>query len=227
MLNDLSTNPEIVLTENSLLYRCRVLSQGSKINAEEGFYGYGSKDSFVAPAEKTKDMRANYKYIPYLYCSNDPYVAMVEVRPRLSARVSIATIKVESDLTLLDLMISKVPHSMKGPKKNLLCDLSYAFSKPVEYDDETMDYIPTQYIAEYVKYLQYDGIVYRSSLIPEINRENVMAVDSYNVVIFNYEKCRPIRSNVFQITGQHMESHQIDNDENRLNVEIPILRMSF
>ena len=39
-------------------------------NKEKGFFGYGSKDSFVPPREKTSDMRANYRYIPYLFASN-------------------------------------------------------------------------------------------------------------------------------------------------------------
>ena len=94
---------------------------------------------------------------------------------------------------------------------------------------DTMDYIPTQYVAEYVKYLQYDGIVYRSSLVPEVEQNGRLEVDSYNAVIFNYEKCKPIKSNVFLVTGQHLECEQVDDDKDEkiLSVMMPLLKMSY
>ena len=66
LLDDVSTNPERVLLPQDKLYRCRIVSKGSKLGEENNFWGYSAKESFVAPLEFTKDMRANYKYIPYL-----------------------------------------------------------------------------------------------------------------------------------------------------------------
>jgi hypothetical protein len=61
------------------------------------------------------------------------------------------------------------------------------FSKPSNAD--LKDYIPIQYIAEFVKPLGFDGIKFNSSL-HWIGK---------NVTIFSYEKCSPIGSKLYKI----------------------------
>lgn len=65
-------------------------------------------------------MRANYRYIPYLYCANHPYTALIEVRPRLGANVSVATIVVDEEIRLLDFTLKNIPKSMSKVKINFL-----------------------------------------------------------------------------------------------------------
>ncbi len=215
ILDDLSTNPERVLLPNDKLYRCRIVNKNSKLGAEKNFWGYSANESFVPPPECTKDMRANYKYIPYLYCASNPYTALVEVRPRIGSYVSVATIQVNEEMTLLDFTLSHLPKKMKESKMNLFADLSYLYSKPIAHEDDTLDYIPTQYIAEYAKNLGYDGIAFESSLTPELHTPVLkpLALDWYNVVVFNFNKCTPIRSNLFEVKEQHTDCQQIDSDE--------------
>ena len=215
LLNDISTNPEIILDKNSLLYRCRIVSDKNEIGKEPDFYGYDAKGSFVPPRNATKDMRANYKYIPYLYCSNNPYIALIEVRPQLSSMVSIATIEIKEPIRLLDFTVQKKPSKMSESKKNLFLDLSMLFSKPVTDTDNDLDYIPTQYIAEYAKSAGYDGIAFSSSLVPEVNKSHP---ERYNIVIFNYSKCFVKKSNLASILGINIDSMQIDTDPERLNI---------
>lgn len=224
ILDDVSTNPERVLLPQDKLYRCRIVSKGSKLGVENNFWGYSAKESFVAPPEFTKDMRANYKYIPYLYCASNPYTALVEVRPRIGSVLSIATIQVKEKITLLDFTLRDLPKKMKEAKMNLFSDLSYLFSKPIAYEDDTLDYIPTQYIAEYAKSLGYDGIVFESSLTPEIHLMESLPfkLDWYNAVIFNYNKCIPIRSNLFEVQTQYTDCQQIDSDKQRLDTDSSI-----
>lgn len=220
ILDELNTNPERIFFPDDKLYRCRIVYKNSNLGVEKNFWGFSAKESFVAPPENTKDMRANYKYIPYLYCSNNPYTALVEVRPRIGSTISVATIVVKEKLTLLDFTLNHLPKKMTEAKKNLFSDLSYLFSKPIAYEDDTLDYIPTQYIAEYAKNLGYDGIVFESSLTPEIHTINSVNpdLDWYNVVIFNYSKCIPVRSNLFQIEAQYTDCHQIDSDYQKLDI---------
>lgn len=229
LLDDRDTNPVRVLPAGTELYRCRVISDESKINKEEGFYGFGKKDSFVPPARVTRDLRANYRYIPYLYCANDPYTALVEVRPRLGAQISVATIRANEELRLLDFTMASIPSRMSEAKQNLFADLSLLYSKPVTDDDDVLDYIPTQYIAEYAKNLGYDGIMFTSSLMPEIHEDVRTAMstnslyskinfDRFNIVVFNYEKCEAIKSNAVKTFRNFMEFRQNDADENHLRV---------
>lgn len=216
LLDDKSTNAERILLAGTYLYRCRVITDTSKIAQENGFYGYNAKESFVPPAEISKDMRANYRYIPYLYCSNNLYISAIEVRPRLSSKISVATIEVNEPLRLLDFTISNPSPEMDELKQNLFSDLSDLYSKPVTDEDDMLDYIPTQFIAEYAKNLGYDGIAYKSSLTPEINADSTM--DRYNLVIFNYEKCKPIKSNVHTVTNNYIELEQTDASPEKIHI---------
>lgn len=224
ILDDVSTNPERVLLPYDNLYRCRIVNKNSKLSVEDNFWGYSAKESFVAPAEHTKDMRANYRYIPYLYCASNPYTALVEVRPRIGSTVSIATIQVKEKIRLLDFTLKDLSPRMQKPKVNLFSDLSYLFSKPIAHEDDTLDYIPTQYIAEYAKNLGYDGIVFESSLTPEIHliESHPFELDWYNAVIFNYNKCIPVRSNLFEVQTQYTECKQIDSDKQKLDTDSSI-----
>lgn len=209
LLDDISTNPEKVILQGENLYRSRLILRDSNINNEKGFFGFNAKDSFIPPWKITRDLRANYRYIPYLYCANDQYLSVIEVRPRVNAKVSVATIFVNEQIRLLDFTVGHKPQRMSKSKYSLFCDLSELYSKPVTIDDDVLDYIPTQFIAEYVKSLGYDGIAFTSSLSPEIKDSGL---DRFNIVIFNYNKCTPIKSNVYIITHNYFECKQIDED---------------
>ena len=235
LLEDLATNPVRIISEGADLFRCRIINDETKINKQQGFYGYGEQDSFIPPACFARDLRANYRYIPYLYCSNDPYTALVEVRPRMGAQISVATIRVNETLKLLDFTMLNPPSLMTESKRDLFYDLSELYSKPVTVDDDIIDYIPTQYIAEYVKNLGYDGIVFMSSLMPEISEEvrktilektptmfDSINFDRFNVVVFNYEKCKAIKSNVVVASRVFMEFRQKDDDGYKLKVKSPL-----
>lgn len=213
LLDDISTNPERYLFAGTLLYRSRIITEKNRINKIHDFYGFDTKESFVPPPKATRDMRANYRYIPYLYCSSHPYTAVIEVRPRLGASVSVATIRVNENIRLLDFTMQKVSEKMTQAKVNFFSDLSMLYSYPITSDDDVLEYIPTQFIAEYAKRLGYDGIAFRSSLTPEKNNMNF---DTCNVVVFNYQKCEPIKSNVVEITSNIVQYIQTDNDLNLL-----------
>ena len=75
--------------------------------------------------------------------------------------------------------------SMNEAKINLFAAISECFSKPVTDEDDTLDYIPTQYISEYAKNLGYDGIAFVSSVFPKVDFDDLGGI---NFVIFNF--CR-------------------------------------
>lgn len=222
ILNDGISNPFLSFLPSEVFYRCRIMEKGRGITLDSDFHGYNADESFIPPPEKTSDMRANYKGIPYLYCANDPYISIVECRPRLGAKVSVATIEVLEHLRLFDTTIQYWPvNAMEDPvKSSLLKDLSRLYSEPISYADDTADYIPTQFIAEYIKNLGYDGIVYQSSLTPEIKQKGRYA---YNVVIFNYKKCKAIKSHVYEITYNWIKTNNVDGSSDAPKINEPIL----
>ena len=192
-LKDDSTNPYTNINKGTKFYRSRVVAGNeSGIGIEPGFDGYSMKDSFVPPISKSKDLRASYRFIPYLYVASTEEVSIAEVRAKAGDRVSIAIIEVLEDLILFDLTQTKTKNEKRNVKDNILIDLARLYSKPVSTADEQIDYVPTQYIAEFIKKCDYDGIVYPSSFFP---RE----INNYNIAIFNYDKCRAIKSYIKNI----------------------------
>lgn len=236
-LRDKATNTIYRLRENQILYRARVIESRDSINTEAGFYGFPSGQCLAPPPHLTRDLRANYRFIPYLYCADDPYVSILETRPSFSDHVSVAELRVKKDLTVLDFSrqygIVKVqgePYrsvKMTNKKADLFEELSALFSKPVSQRDDVVTYIPTQYIAEYVKNLGYDGIAYKSSLLTEDNipdRHSVMkeAVPC-NIVIFNHcDGVEAVCSNVYKITNIQFDCKQIDDGGKQKNICNPM-----
>jgi len=154
---------------------------------DTGFWGYDKKGSFVPDNPNiVGDGRANPSRVVYLYAANEPIVAVAEVRPLIGDYVSVAKIETIADLRIADLTynaISNVPDECK-----MLAYLIFEeFSKP--NNGNRFDYIRTQYISEYMKILGFDGIKYSSSLYRR----------GENYAIFNYGKCEPSESKLYQL----------------------------
>ena len=114
-------------------------------------------------------------------------------------------------------MIPRISYYFEKKQTKLINEyaLSQLYSKPVTEDDDTLDYIPTQYIAEFVKRIGYDGIVFKSSLY---NDEN-----SVNVVIFNFDKCEAVGSVVYDVTRNDYTCEMEDPvSELRLNFQLQL-----
>lgn len=150
------------------------------------FWGYDSIHSFTPnDPQKILDGRANPSKIINLYLSDDPNAALMEVRPTLKSYVSIAEIKTIEDLTVVDLSLASI---FKNEDLILLGYLiSKEFSEPNNTD--TFNYLPTQYISEYIKFKGFDGIKYQSSLYER----------GRNLVVYSKEKCTPISSKLYRV----------------------------
>lgn len=224
LLSDENTNPTRMIMIGSELYRARKIQGSEPTNISKGFYGYDARGSFVNPyPENISAMRANREGQPRLYCSNVVYLPLVEIKPEVDEEISLACIQTNEILKLLDLTLYHLEFDMPKEKQDLFRELSYLFSTPIDDDnDDKDDYLVTQEIADYVQQLGYDGIAYSSSLLPELNKENY---NGANFVIFKYNHCVPIKSNVLKMVSKvnqekynfdHCEFQQIDRDEKKL-----------
>jgi len=70
-----------------------------------------------------------------------------------------------------------------------IINLENELSKPLRRDDNELDYLPTQYIAEFIKSLGFDGLRYKSSL----------SSTGHNLAIFNPNKLRCIEVVVLEV----------------------------
>ena len=98
--------------------------------------------------------------------------AVLEVRPLIGSYVSVAQFKVLRDIRLVNCADKPMDNlarwlqktwTPKDIEKAVWSDINRAFSRPVERGDNSLDYVPTQIIAEAFKLHGYDGIAYKSS----------------------------------------------------------------
>ena len=134
-------------------------------------------------AEFAADGRVNPKGIPCLYMSKERDTALAEVRPWIGAKISVSKCNVNkklrivncySDTKLKVCLIGEPPPEER--KEMVWAFIDHAFSEPVSREDNTLDYIPTQVIAELFKKNGYDGIAYGSSL-----------GEGYNLALFDID----------------------------------------
>lgn len=132
------------------------------------------------PADVASAGRANPVGIPYLYVAEDIDTCCQEVRPNNGATIYISELKAIKDLKLVDLTAPKVKIALLKFEEeeieltlkclSLLQQFSEELSKPVLPEKSHLDYIPTQFICEYLRTISsyqgvqsYDGIVFNSS----------------------------------------------------------------
>jgi hypothetical protein len=155
-----------VKRDDTLYFRARI--DHGKILTE--------KEMKKPPIENsTTNGRANPIGISYLYLATDEKTAIAEIRPYKEETVTIAEYSCNHDLNLADL---RQPHKIISPfmvdnadelpiiYQNLayLFDLSVELSKPINPNDANLEYLPSQYLCEFIKQMSYDGIIYGSSL---------------------------------------------------------------
>lgn len=132
------------------------------------------------PARFATHGRANPAGIPYLYLGSLPDTAAAEIRPHTGEVACVAEFTIAAPLNAVDL---RNPRALVSPF--LLADASaigqlradIAFlerlgdelTRPVLPRGAAIDYIPSQYLCEFIKKVGYDGVVYRSSVSEGIN----------------------------------------------------------
>ncbi|MEB9974956.1 RES domain-containing protein [Bacillus cereus] len=207
-------------------------SISTTVNEDNKFYRarigeYKENTQLEAPPEDLilASGRANPVGIRVLYSAVDEDTAIAEVRPWKSATVTIASVNPKEQLKLVDL--SKVPDRMQKILEspfsvdninyeftvlNLLSNLDKALSKPVSPGTSELDYIPSQYLTEFIKFLGYDGVIFRSSLGPGENyvffeQEKRFWIQSkLNVEILGHYKVSGLRYEFSLMPQQSMPS---------------------
>ncbi|MDE5965215.1 MAG: RES family NAD+ phosphorylase [Lachnospiraceae bacterium] len=148
--------------------------------------------------------RANSQGIRCLYLSNDEITTIHEIRARDFDYISIGNFRAKQKLQIVDLSnLDKIsPFSMDvfsaewfSINMSILKKISREIAKPLRRQDSDLDYLPSQYIADYIKSLGYDGICYRSTL----NKEGV------NYAIFDSKKFECIEVDLVHIDSVKYE----------------------
>lgn len=166
--------------------------------------GFGLRDMGNPPSDKARGGRANPAGISYLYVADQPETTLYETRASLLDYVTIAEFELKRDLNVMNLRddsnldIISWAESEELEMFLFIYKLQEELSKPYRSNDLELDYIPTQYICEFIKSLEYDGVEYKSSLYP----------DGYNVAFFYPEKLKGVTTSVHEIKSIGY-SHQL------------------
>ncbi|NIC05014.1 RES family NAD+ phosphorylase [Billgrantia bachuensis] len=131
------------------------------------------------PKRRSSHGRANPAGIPYLYLGSLPETAVAEIRPHTGEVACVAEFTIP-DIKAVDLrnprkLVSPFILSESSAIGQLRADLPFLerlgeeLTRPVQPSGAAIDYIPSQYLCEFIKKSGFDGVVYRSSVSDGIN----------------------------------------------------------
>ncbi|MBU9723439.1 MULTISPECIES: RES family NAD+ phosphorylase [Bacillaceae] len=184
ILNEFCESAKCFYKKGKIFYRGR-------LSTRKGF----SKDEMGPPPdEKASDGRANPVGVSCLYLANDEKTTLHEIKAGLYDYVSIGTFELLEDIELIDFtIIDKVSPFLSNNldfkqyiiNKKHLSKISHNIAKPLRRNDSPLDYLPTQYIVDFIKSKGHSGIKYSSTM-----RKN-----GYNIAIFNKGlfECKEVR----------------------------------
>ena len=194
-------NEQIILPIDTELYRARI---------------HHKEDQTVFPQENmgcplnklTSSGRANPQGIPYLYLSKTPETTLYETRSSYLDELSIGKFKIKNEdgLVLVDFIDETSAfassYTVEEHAKSVLLKrlISADLSKPIRRYDSELDYIPTQFICEFIRSVtNADGILFKSSL----------HIGGENIVLFEQDKVECISVDKYKIMSVQIDANII------------------
>lgn len=152
-------------------YRARIVGDDTAFTADQ---------MGAPPRRLATHGRANPAGIPYLYLGSLPDTAVAEIRPHTGERACVAEFTFSSPITLIDLRdpknaVSPFLLADSGAIAQLRSDIPFLqrlgeeLTRPVLPRSAAIDYLPSQYLCEFIKKSGYDGVLYRSSVSNGMN----------------------------------------------------------
>lgn len=144
--------------------------------------------------------RANPPGIPYLYLGSTAATAVSEIRPHAGEVACVATFDVPAEFTAVDLrnprqLVSPFVLEVENEIGLMRVDIEFLerlgeeLTRPVLPQAAAIDYVPSQYLCEFIKKCGYDGVVYRSSVS-----------DGINLALFNPARATPRQVEQYKVT---------------------------
>jgi hypothetical protein len=140
---------------------------------------YSITEMGMPPDDICGNGRANPAGISFLYIASDAATALAEVRPHPGDTVSVGQFTLSSEKVVIDLRdprgsitpFGKDEDMLRALRQDLvfLQKLSDDLAKPYQPRMAHLEYLPTQYLCEFIKKIGYSGVVYRSAVGEGIN----------------------------------------------------------
>lgn len=179
-----------------------------------GKEGINTTDMGEPPPDKIQGGRVNAEGVRCLYLGNSLNTTIHEIRAGLYDYVTIGVFKSVSELNVVDLRevnnispfldtLDKLDYAIN---KMFLNKINEEMGKIMRRTDSKLDYIPTQYITDFIKSVTdqdgnhlYDGVIYNS----------VMNKGGYNIAIFYPEKLKCLDTKVYEIRDIEYDTYSI------------------
>lgn len=167
----------------------KIIEAQEKWQKNVKFKGYNAENSTAPAADLVPSGRANPDHIRYLYLCEDNITPIYEIRPFIGQIVSVAKFKLIRDIKVYDLTLD-IQEETSDPSMyfpSLYNSIGKMFSKP--YNKDISKYIPTQYLAEEIKKMGFDGLRFNSSL----------HAGGVNLVLFDPDLCKAVSSDLIKV----------------------------
>jgi hypothetical protein len=145
----------------TLMYRARRSSEK----------GFTKNEIGAPPSNKRTAGRINPDGIGVLYLSSDKLTALNEVRASAFDFITIGKFQAVRDISVVNLSgfdktspFQYVELESFAVNRKVFKEIAEEIAKPLRRNDSPLEYLPTQYIAEFIKNQNYDGVQYTSTL---------------------------------------------------------------
>ena len=197
-------NTQFKLSKDVELFRAR-------LHHQSGLELYKPEDMTCPPKEFASGGRANPLGIPFLYLSDNPETVLYEVRASFLDELSVGTFKLKTNTDLIKIVDFTEDTSLFQPssssinktiKGRLLREkISSDLSKPMRRYDSELEYIPTQFICEFIKvFTGALGVRFNSSFHPKGN--NIVLFDQNLMTCTSVKK---VRISSFNLQGMEIK----------------------
>ncbi|MCG8672220.1 MAG: RES family NAD+ phosphorylase [Pseudomonadales bacterium] len=171
---------------------CEESEEWYRARIQETCSPYPPEQMGAPPKNLASQGRANPAGIPYLYLASEKSTAVSEIRPHTGQLASIASFHLREKLQVVDLRNPRKtasPFLISNPTEiaklrseiGFLTKLGAELSKPVQSHNAAIDYLPTQYLCEFIKTQTYEGVLYNSSV-----------GNGVNLALFDTQSAQPI-----------------------------------
>jgi len=174
---------------------------------------YGVNEMGAPPSDKAAAGRANSFGISCLYLASDMETTIHEIRAGAFDCISIGKFVLQNDIIVVDLKsIDKISPfwtdldcTQYAINKEVLRKINKEMAKPLRRNDSPLEYIPTQYISEFIKSIEHNGIMEYSG----IEYDSTVSQDGYNLAIFTPELFECVSVDTYKIEALNYRKKRI------------------
>jgi len=179
-------------------FRARIWTEGIEFTTDE---------MGPPPPKKASAGRANPEGISCLYLADSLDTTLHETRAGVYDFATVGKFVLKEKIAVVDLTsIDKISPFLMADIDLLAANLEHLrkigdeISRPLRKHDSSLDYLPTQYICDYIKSIGYSGIKYKSS----------MCSDGMNFAIFDKGLLQCVEVSNYDISSLRYHYNEID-----------------